>query len=153
LPQEKHREPAVSDKCKPGRPIILGIFIFGAIEILIGTTTFIAVTLSLFRGASAKPAEVLVFVLVTACISTGLGIGILSRRLSALRLLLFFSCVIILSKALIFAKIITLNGALETAFPSSVKNIISVVYHALVVVYFTSKPVRSCFGERRKGVI
>ena len=143
----------MSDKCNPARAINLGVSIFGVIEILIGSITFIAVTLSLLQGASVKPLEVLVFVLATAGISAGLGIGILMRRLAALRLLLFFSCVIILSKALIFAKIITLNGALETALPSSVKNIISVVYHVLVVVYFTSKPVRGRFGERRKGVI
>ena len=135
------------------RSIKAGVLIFGIVEFLFGTITFIAVTLSLVRGASAKPLEVAVFVLATACISAGLGIGILRRNLQAYHLLLFFSYVIILSKILIFAKIITLSGALETAIPASLKNIISIVYHALLVVYFTSPPVKGYFGERRKGVI
>jgi len=131
-----------------------GIFIFGLIEIGIGLITFAVVIASLILGKSTKPLEVLIFVLTTAVISFGLGLGILRMSLQCYHLLLFFSAVVILSKALIFAKIITLNGALETSMPSQVKNTISIVYHILLIRYFISPTVRRAFGEKRKwGII
>ena len=130
----------------------LGIIIFAIIEILIGLITIIAVICNLLQGKSTKSFEVLVFVLVTAATSTGLGIGLLKRSLNSCRLLLLFSCIIIFSKILIFANIISLNGALETIIPSSLKNIISIVYHCSIIFYFTRKRIKEYFGERR-GVL
>jgi hypothetical protein len=126
-----------------------GVITFGIIEIAIGSVTFFAVITSFILGKSAKPLEVLVFVLTTATISLSLGIGILRRSLTSYHLLLFFAAVIILSKILIFAKIISLSGALETAVPSSFKNIISVIYHSVLIVYFRHGKVREYFRERR----
>jgi hypothetical protein len=45
--------------------------------------------------------------------------------------------VIILSKALIFLKVVTLSGALETVIPASVKNIVSVIYHGAMIFYLS----------------
>jgi hypothetical protein len=123
-----------------------GVMLFAIIEIFIGLLTLAAVILSLAQGKSTKSLEVLVFVLITAIISNGLGWGILRYKLLAYRLLLYFSSIIILSKILIFAKIITLNGALETTLPSSLKNIISVLYHSLLILYFTRKSIREQFN-------
>jgi hypothetical protein len=125
-----------------------GIVFFGVTEVLIGCVTLMAVTLSVFRGESEKPPEVLLFVLTTAMISLSLGIGVLRRSLHSYHLLLFFSTVIILSKILIFAKIIYLSGALETTVPSSVKNFISIVYHGVLVIYFVQPAVRKQFKEK-----
>lgn len=129
-----------------------GIIIFALIEILIGSITLIAVILSLIQGKSNKPLEVLIFVLTTATISMSLGFGILRYSLSCYHLLLFLSTIIIFSKILIFAKIIKLSGALETSIPSSLKNIISILYHSLLMFYFTRKSVREKFGERRNVI-
>lgn len=126
-----------------------GLIIFGLIEIAVGIITLITVSVSLVLEKSAKPPEVLVFVLTTACISSSLGIGILKKSLTSYHLLLFFSTVIIFSKLLIFTKIITLNGALETVVSQPSKNIISVVYHSLLVWYFSRASVRKAFGEKR----
>lgn len=126
------------------------IILFGTIEIIIGLVTLAAVTLSLFFGQSAKPANILIFVLSTAVLSLGLGIGILRRNLTSYRLLLFFAAAVILSKILIFAKIITLSGALETDIPQSAKNIISVIYHSLLIWYFSQPLVRKEFREKIK---
>jgi len=123
------------------------IKIFGLIEVSIGAITLIMVFLSLAQEKSAKPPEVLVFVLTTAIISSGLGLGILRYNLKCYYLLLYFSSIIILSKVLIFAKIITLNGALETTIPASFKNITSCFYHSLLIFYFTRKSIRGQFSR------
>jgi hypothetical protein len=127
----------------------LGVVAFGVIEIIIGCVTLLGLMLSLFLGRSAKPPEVLIFVLTTAAISFGLGIGILRRSLTSYHLVIFFSTVVILSKILIFAKIISLSGALETTIPPPVKNLVSVIYHCLLIFYFTRPSVKKHFGERR----
>jgi len=129
-----------------------GIIFFGLTEVIIGSFTLIAVIVSLLLGKSAKPPEVFIFVLTTAVISLILGIGILKRNLTSYHLLLFLSVIIILSKILIFAKIIFLSGALETSMPPSVKNIISIVYHSLLIWYFSRSYIRRQFGERRDAL-
>ena len=110
-----------------------GIVFFGITEILIGCITLAAVSLSLFQGKSTKPLEVLIFVIITSLVSFGLGIGILKHNLQSYHLLLFFATVIILSKILIFAKIMHLSGELETVIPADVKNIISIFYHGILI--------------------
>lgn len=97
-------------------------------------------------GQSQKPLNVLFFVISTAIISLFLGVGILLRKIHSLHMLLFFAAMIILSKVLIFAKIISLHGALETAVPEPIKNIISLGYHSLVILYFSSHQVRLNFN-------
>lgn len=131
----------------------LGVIVFSLIEILIGSVTLIAVILNLIQGKSTKPLEVLIFVLATSIVSMILGLGILLRRnLTCYHLLLYFSSIIIFSKILIFAKIISLSGALETTLPLSLKNTISILYHLLLIFYFTRQPIREEFGERRNVI-
>jgi len=130
----------------------LGIIIFALLEILIGAATLIAVSLSLIKGSSTKPPEVLTFVLVTAIISMTLGFGLLKCNLTCYHFLIYFSSIIILSKVLIFARVITLSGALETAIPSPLKNIISIFYHSLLIFYFTREPIKKQFGECHKVI-
>ena len=126
-----------------------GIIIFGITEIAIGSVTMASLIISLILGKSAKPAEVLIFVFITSSISLALGVGILKRNLASYNLLIFFAMVIILSKLLIFSKIITLSGALDTSIPSPVKNGVSIIYHILLIWFFTRAGTRSCFKERR----
>jgi len=122
-----------------------GIIIFAFIEITLGFITLFTVFSSLIQGKSTKPLEVLIFVLTTAVVSMALGLGILRYNLTSYHLLLFFSRVIILSKILVFAKIITLSGALETRIPSSLKSVISIFYHSLLIFYFTRRSTREQF--------
>jgi hypothetical protein len=124
----------------------LGITFFGIIEILIGAVTLIALLISLILGRSTKPFEVLIFVLTTSIISLSLGIGILKHRLTSYHLLLFLAAVIVLSKILIFANIINLNGALETTIPSPMKNTISILYHSLLIMYFNRPKIKEYFS-------
>ncbi|MCX5707001.1 MAG: hypothetical protein NTW13_05035 [Candidatus Omnitrophica bacterium] len=126
-----------------------GIILFGLTEIIIGLITLISLTLSPFLNKFTKPPSVFAFVLIAAFISLILGIGILRRSLSSYHILLFFATVIILSKLLIFAKVISLSGALETTIPSPIKDIASIFYHTLLIIYFSRPDIREYFGERR----
>ncbi|MDP3143680.1 MAG: hypothetical protein Q8N14_07115 [Candidatus Omnitrophota bacterium] len=122
-----------------------GVLIFGVTKIAIGSVTLIAILTSLAFSISQKPNNVLTFVVTTSIISIALGIGILNHKLSAYYALLFFAVVIILSKILVFAKIISLHGALETKLSEPVKNIISFMYHGAVLIYFNLKNVKEKF--------
>lgn len=122
-----------------------GIIFFGSIEILIGLLTFITVTISLILGNSAKPPMVWIFVLTASVISFSLGIGILRHNRYAYNYLLFFAVIIIISKILIFFKLINLTGALETTIPSAGKNTVSIIYHLILILYFKKASVKEKF--------
>ncbi len=121
------------------------IKLIAAMEILFGGITLLAIGLSLIFSFNNKPPNVLLFVMTTALISTSLGIGLLNLRKRAYQLLIYFASVIVLSKLLIFANIIHLNGALETSIPSPIKNSISILYHAGVVFYLLKRDVKKMF--------
>ena len=130
---------------KPHTRFPTGILCFGITEISLGTVTLIAhltaSTLTLYQ----KPLNVLTFVMVTAIISVGLGIGILNYNVHARHMILFFASMIILSKILIFTGIISLHGALETTMPEVLKNTISLIYHAAILVYFNLPKIKEKF--------
>lgn len=115
------------------------VLVIGLIEIFIGGVTLIGTLGALVLSLNTKTANVLLFVLITGIMSTLLGVGILKFKKFAYQFLLYFSSVIILTKLLIFADIMHLNGELTTFIPSTIKNSISIVYHGLVV-YYLSKP-------------
>ncbi len=121
------------------------VWIIGTIEIFIGGITLLATALSLLFSSSSKPPNVLFFVLATASISTYLGIGILNLKKRAYELLIYFASVVILSKVLIFMNIIYLNNALETSIPFPIKNVISIFYHAVLILYLTKSDVKKIF--------
>ena len=121
------------------------INLFAITEIFIGGITLISVITSLILGISTKPANVLTFVIITALISFLLGIGLLMHNPQAYYIILYFSITIIISKILIFAEIISLNGALEASIPASLKNIFSLVYHGLILVVFNLKNIKKEF--------
>lgn len=130
----------------------LGIILFALTEILIGSVTLSALLSSIILEKSQKPPEVLLFIFGTSLISIGLGLGILRYSPNAYHLLLFFSAVIILSKILIFLKIISLNEMLETAIPASLKTITSIIYHSMIILYFKRKKVEEQFGKHRHNI-
>ena len=67
------------------------------------------------------------------------------RNPQAYYIILYFAITIIISKILIFSRIISLNGALETSLPMPVKNIVSLLYHGLILVVFNLKNIRKEF--------
>ncbi|OGX24039.1 MAG: hypothetical protein A2787_09635 [Omnitrophica WOR_2 bacterium RIFCSPHIGHO2_01_FULL_48_9] len=125
------------------------IFVIGTIEILIGGLTLLATIVSLSFSFNAKSPNVLIFVIVSAAVSTFIGIGIIRHRKLAYQLLIYFSSVVLLSKILIFMGIIELNGSLETFFSASLKNEISALYHAFVIFYLLKHNVKQFFKDER----
>ena len=121
------------------------IFAIGLIEILIGSITLTTVLFSVLNQTNLKTFNVLTFVVVTSLISLLIGIGILSHDKTAYQLLIYFSSVIVLSKILIAANIISLNGALEASVPQPLKNSISIIYHFFVIVFLAQKNIKARF--------
>ena len=134
------------------KKFLWGVFIFGASEITIGSITLLTVAISLIWGISPKPYNVLLFILFSAFVSLVLGFGIWAYNYRAYSLLLYFVSLIILSKILIFSNIITLSGALETKIPSSIKDVISLIYHSSIMYYFNHKSVKNHFIPSKQGV-
>jgi uncharacterized protein YybS (DUF2232 family) len=122
-----------------------GIFLFGLIEIGIGTITLAAIGRNILTGFLPKPPNVLAFVIISSLISICLGAGILLKWPYARKFLLFFAGWVILSKILIFAGIIVLCCELETSIAPDVKNIISILYHGTVIAYFHSRAIKAEF--------
>ena len=127
-----------------------GILLIGVIEILIGGFTLLATFISwnlavMTETPYIKSLNVFIFILITASTSSLLGMGLLNHQKTAYQLLRYFSSVIILSKVLIFARIIHLNGVLETSIPSGVKNTISILYHISILIYLSRPSVRKIF--------
>lgn len=124
-----------------------GIFFFGLTEITIGTFTLMATALSLAKHISTKPLNILIFVVASSIISISLGVGIILRYHYARKLLMFFAGWIILSKFLVLTNIISISGALETTLPLSLKNIISIIYHCGIILYFHHTSVKKEYAE------
>lgn len=121
------------------------ILIIGAVEVMIGTITVLFNLITLSLGANNKSPNVLAFVVVSGIASLLIGLGILNLKKLAYQLLLYFSSVVILSKFLVFAGVISLNGALETTIPAPLKTICSIVYHSLVIFYLKKSGVKQIF--------
>lgn len=119
---------------------------FGFTEIAIGVTALTATVYSAATKTSQKPANILIFVIMSGIISTGLGTGLLLRWHYARKLLIFFAGWVILSKILIFSDIISLCCDLETTFSPALKNMVSILYHALLIFCLHQPSVKKEFG-------
>ena len=126
-----------------------GLLGFALIEIAVGLITILGVSLSIILQFNTKPTNILAFVYITSLLSLWLGTGLLNFNIKSYELLTFLAGVVILSKVLIFAGIIYLDGALETKIPSNFKNIISVVYHAALLFYLNQGSVKKLFIKPR----
>jgi len=132
----------------PNKNMPTGLFRFAIIEICIGLVTFTAVGMSVVGGWNPKPLNVLIFVSITSILSFTLGVGLLWLNKTAYKILLFLAGFVILSKVLIFAKLIHLNGALVPVFNPNLKNLISIIYHSLLCWYLNKKNIKELFNTR-----
>ena len=121
----------------------------GITEVLIGGITWLVTISSLAFSFNHKPGNVLAYVLITATMSTLLGIGILKFNRHAVNLLVYFSSVIVLTKLLMITDIIYLNNAFQTFVPPLVNNLVSLAYHAFLIYYFTRSKARHKFADLR----
>ena len=108
------------------------------IEILIGATTLIISSMVQFTGAftaQPKPTNVYIFVILTAIMAVAFGVGLLYDGKWAVRLLIFFSGYVILTKILVYAGLLSFKGALITIVPTAFKDGISVLYHSVLIIF------------------
>ncbi len=119
----------------------------GFLEILIGGLSLLILLVTCAFGLSTQTNNVFVFVALTGTISTLIGIGLLKFNRLAYELVLYFSSVIILSKVLILADLIQLNGALGTVIPSPLKSWISIFYHGWIIFYLNLSEVKRKFVD------
>jgi len=123
----------------------LGIISFGYIEAIIGAGTIISLFVAKVAWGATKPLGILSFVGLTALASFILGIGILKYKMWARRFLIFFSGYIVLTKLFIYLGVIKLSPPFEILIPSSIKNIISVIYHVGVILFLGNENIRRSF--------
>lgn len=122
---------------------LIEIFI-GITEVIIGLSAFIGVAIVQVTGIygfSPKPLNVYIFVVISACISFVLGVGILNRREWARSLLVFFSGYVLVTKVLKYGGLLTFNSDIinaATSMPVWEKDAISSIYHIFVIIFFAS---------------
>ncbi|MBN1354018.1 MAG: hypothetical protein JW994_05070 [Candidatus Omnitrophica bacterium] len=121
------------------------IRIIGYTEITLGITTILGLGLSFLFAFSGKPVNVVAFVLISAAVSIFLGAGLILTKNWSRKLLLFFSGWVILTKLLIFMDILEFKGALITLMPDYAKNVISVFYHASIIILLSRETFRKQF--------
>ncbi|NQU74158.1 MAG: hypothetical protein HQ547_05565 [Candidatus Omnitrophica bacterium] len=124
----------------------LSIALFGYTEVIIGIATLLSLVAAKIIWGATKPIGVSVFVSSTALVSFTLGVGILKYKMLARKLLIFFAGYIVLTKIFIFSGLVTLSPPFEVLIPSSVKDIISLIYHLLIVFFFNNEKIRRLFG-------
>ena len=121
---------------------IIEVFI-GITEVVIGLSALIGVAVvqaTGIYGLGPKPLNVYIFVVVSACMSFILGVGLLGGRTWAKNLLLFFSGYIILTKILRYGGLLTLNADIinaATAIPVWEKDAISFLYHFSIILFLS----------------
>ena len=131
----------------------LTVSLIGFVEIIIGCATISGLIISTLFALSEKPVNVFVFVLISALISSLLGIGLLKRKNLARRLLIFFSGWVVLTKILVFIEILQFQGELITAVSDPVKNTSSIIYHLAVMLLLNHVTFKKEFlpsGEARE---
>jgi len=126
-----------------------GIPLFGLMEIAIGVITLLSIPF-FARLGHVKPLGELFFVLTRSLFSFVLGAGILFRFNPARRLLVFFSGWVIITKVLIYLGVMTLVSEVSTTISIQAKNIISLLYHALLILYLRHPLIKKEFNRQSR---
>jgi hypothetical protein len=118
----------------------------GRIELLLGLTTCLGLIIHSALSISQKPLPVFIFVLLSSIASTSIGVGLLNHKDLARKTLIFFSGYIVLTKIMIFTNLIQFNGEIITFIPSILKNYVSLLYHSLLIIFFTQSKTQEYFA-------
>ena len=121
------------------------IKIIAITEISIGLSTILGLLTYILLSLSTKSLNVFIFVLVSAIISSILGIGLFYYKNWARTLLLFFSGYIVLTKIMCFFNLLHFNGDIIIFISSRLKNSISIIYHVLIIAFLNWETVRKIF--------
>lgn len=119
--------------------------VVGLIELLIGLSTILFVTIFDMFSLASKPPGVFVFVILSGTLSAVIGFGILRHKNWSRILLIFFSGYVIVLKILIYMNVIRFTGDIIRVPPPYIKDTISLLYHIAVILLFTNKKITSKF--------
>lgn len=121
------------------------IRIIAFVEIVIGLSTMVGLIMGAWFFFPTKPLNVFIFVVISAIASTALGVGLFNCKEKARILLIFFSGYILLTKMLIFLNLLKLCCETTTLIPVNIKNSVSIIYHFLLIIFFTRQRVKKYF--------
>ncbi len=122
-----------------------GIPVIGLTEVAIGLVTLLSIPFFARLGLTKPPGE-LFFVMASSLFSFVLGAGILFRFNPARRLLVFFSGWVIVTKILIFLGVMTFVSEVPVTVPIQIKNVISLFYHTLLILYLRHPLIKKEFA-------
>jgi hypothetical protein len=125
--------------------------LIGCIELFIGLFTLLFVILFDIFSIIEKPQGVFIFVLLSASISAFIGYGILTLKKWARIFIIFFSGYVIILKILLYLGVVKFTGEIIKTPPSHIKDLISLLYHIFVIIFFTNSGVISRFEESSKN--
>jgi len=123
-------------------------YLIGVTEIIIGISALVGVAIvqaTGIYGLGPKSFNVYIFVIVSACFSFVLGVGLISGREWARKLLIIFSGYVILIKILRYGGLLTLNAdiiSVVTAVPAWTKDALSFLYHVFVITFLSLRKPR-----------
>ena len=123
------------------------VFAIGFVELVIGAVTFCFVILFDIFSVAEKPAGIFAFVIISAAISAMLGYGILHYKKWARIMLIFFSGYVISLKILLFLGAVQFIGEIIKIPPPYMKDTISLVYHAAVIIFLLNRKVIKKFNK------
>ena len=114
-------------------------------ELIIGLTTLTSLLVISVLPSPLKPFNVFIFVLISSISSSIIGLGLFAYREWARKTILLFSAYILLTKVLIFLKLLHFEGEIISFIPTSLKDIISFLYHSWILLFFSRKSVKNIF--------
>lgn len=127
-----------------------GIFIrvIALIEMMIGLVTISGLFIYTFVFFPTKPFNVFMFVLISAALSSAIGLGLFIYREWARMLLVFFSGYIIITKVMVLSRLAELSGEMLVFIPNEMRDTLSILYHGLIILFFTRRSVKAYFKSR-----
>ncbi len=125
------------------------VYFIGLVECAIGVSTAVSILAAPWLSIPPKPRGVFYFVLVAALISLTIGAGLLKKSDNARKWLVYFSGYITIEKVLIFLGVIVLNNKVVSHIADVPIDVISLTYHAILVIFFTREPVKRLFKESK----
>lgn len=109
------------------------------IEMFIGLFIPIDLIVAFFAANPSRPAPVYFFVGVTSLISVIIGLGLFKYKSWGRKILIFFAGYVIITKILIFSRLITFTGNTIDLIPVMEKDILSLIYHTALLVVLNLK--------------
>ena len=116
------------------------------IEILIGLSISLSFIIASLINPPGRPKTVYGFVILTSLISVIIGIGLFKYKNWGRQFLIFFAGYVIFTKFLLFSNLVEFTGNTIKAMSIELKDVLSFLYHIVVLVIFNLKVIKKELG-------